>query len=236
MKSPRQLLRLAVLRLLLAAVLYIALMFGWLVWSDSYAAAFRAAGDFVFSRWYDGAEVHFVAQDVSGIGYASDRMQDTRLVLKNRATRARGKQPVSSQYIGYVPTALFLALALPTPIRWRRRWRAVLLGLLLVNAFVLLRMWMMIFNAFCSDTALALFFPSPFWRSVLAFATETLTRSLTTCFVVPLGIWVLVCFRRDDLTALRAPGLLNEQQPPRPAPSPKQPKRRGRNARKRKHD
>ncbi len=236
MRSPRQLLRLAVLRLLLAGVLYIALMFGWLLWSDGYATAFRAAGDFVFSKWYDGAEVHFVAQDVSGAVYAADRMQDTRLVLKNRTTRARGKQPVSSQYIGYVPTALFLALALPTPIRWRRRWRAVLLGLLLVNVFVLVRVWMMIFNALCSDTELALFFPSPFWRSGLAFATETLTKSLTTCFVVPLAIWVLVCFRRSDLAALRDPGLLNGDAPHRSTDSSMQLKRRGRNAPKRKHD
>ena len=67
MRSPRRTLRLAVLRLLLAAVLYIAMMLGWLWWSDGYATAFRAAGNFVFAKWHDGAEVHFVAQEVSGM-------------------------------------------------------------------------------------------------------------------------------------------------------------------------
>lgn len=225
MKSPRRLLRQAVLRLLAAAVLYIILMLGWLWWSPGYAAAFRAAGNFVFADWYDGAEVRFVPQTAGGGTYTATRMQDTSLSLKNHGTRAKGQQPVSSQYIGYVPTALFLALALPTPIRWRRRWRALLWGLLLINAFVLGRMWLIIFNAFCSDTPLALFHPSPFWRRVLAFATETLTKSLTTCFVVPLAIWVLVCFRRADLATLRGSGQAKTARPAR-AEHPSRPAKR----------
>ena len=222
MKSPRRLLRQAVLRLLAAAVLYIVFMLGWLWWSPGYAAAFRAAGNFVFAHWYDGTEVRFVPQTAGGGSYTATRMQDTSLSLKNHGTRAKGQQPISSQYIGYVPTVLFLALALPAPIPWRRRWRALLWGLLLINAFVLGRMWLLIFNAFCSDTPLALFHPSPFWRRVLAFTAETLTKSLTTCFVVPLAIWVLVCFRRADLAALRG---LGHEQATRPARA-EQPRRK----------
>jgi hypothetical protein len=96
-----------------------------------------------------------------------------------------------------------VTLVLLTPVPWRRRWRALAWGLVLVGGFVLLRMWLIIFNAFCSPTALALFDPSPFWRRTLAFTTEMLTKSLTTSFVVPLAIWVLVCFRRGDLAALK---------------------------------
>ncbi|HUU83830.1 MAG TPA: hypothetical protein VM243_10030 [Phycisphaerae bacterium] len=206
MRPPRRLLRQAVLRLLAAAVLYILLMLGWLWWSEGYARALRSVGNFVFARWYDGAAIRFEPQAVEAGTYAATRMQDTRLSLMNHATRARGNQPVSSQYIGYVPTVLFLALVLPSPVPWRRRWKAVLWGFVLIGAFILLRMWLMIFNAFCSDSPLALFYPSDFWRRVLAFATETLTRSLTTCFVVPLAIWVLVCFRHGDLAALRGSG------------------------------
>ncbi len=54
----------------------------------------------------------------------------------------------ASDRIGYLITAFFFALALSTPVNWKRKLLVVLLGLLLMTAFVMLKLYIIILQAY----------------------------------------------------------------------------------------
>lgn len=54
----------------------------------------------------------------------------------------------ASDRIGYLITAFFLALALATPMNWKRKIFAVLLGLTLMTVFVMLKLYIIILHSY----------------------------------------------------------------------------------------
>ena len=73
---------------------------------------------------------------------------------------------------------------------------------LLVNGFVVVRMWFALLRGFSLDQPCALYHPSPFWKAILTHAHNYITISPTSSFVVPALIWMLVSFRRDDWVSI----------------------------------
>ncbi len=216
---PRTLIRRLLPRVLLAPLLYALLMLVWLPIGEEYGRAFRALANTVFEHLIDETTTRFVATDTVAQGLAPGaRMHDTSLGLFNNRDRQYATIPISSQYIAYVPAALFVALALPTPVPWRRRWLGLLGGFLLIQCFVLLRCAAMIFSGYCRPEV-GMFAPPSWVRRSLAFGSEMLTVSLTMSFIVPIALWVLVMFRRGDLTTLLAPAGVGTEAKPKDAPA-----------------
>lgn len=54
----------------------------------------------------------------------------------------------ASDRIGYLITAFFFALAVATPVNWKRKLVVVSLGLLLMTAFVMLKLYIIILQAY----------------------------------------------------------------------------------------
>ena len=181
-------------------VVFVLLMAPWPGVSEAYAAFFRAGGNFLFSKFGSDGRVRFLPLA------NPDEGRDTEVVLVNR--RAGGEMRVvgGSRLQGYKPTAFVLALILATPVPWSRRWRAVVWGLVLVNAYVGLRVFAFLLAAFSGDSTVALFSPGPVCRAILDFFVWVLVVSFAGWLIVPLPIWALVTFRRSDWpTILRAP-------------------------------
>ncbi|GAG33751.1 unnamed protein product, partial [marine sediment metagenome] len=124
--------------------------------------------------------------------------QDTEVVLFNRRTGAERHIAGGSKLQGFKPTAFILALIVATPIPWSRRWRAVVGGLVLVHAYVALRMLVFLLAAFGGDNPLALFSPGPIGGAILGFLSWFLVLSYTSWLIAPLPIWVLVSLRTSD--------------------------------------
>ncbi len=101
----------------------------------------------------------------------------------------------------YLATALVVALVLATPISWRRKSIALLLGLLLIDAFVFWRLWLGLVDTF-SDHQLALIRFTPFWKETVRLAVHIFIGSIEASFIVPVFVWILVTFRRGDLERL----------------------------------
>jgi hypothetical protein len=105
------------------AVIYGLLLAPWPGWADFYGQYFRDGGNAIFGS--NGGErilrfeAHRQTQGLSSI--------DSRIVLGNHAlATSDGKMPVTmlgldSRGIGWVPTALTIALIVATPIPWQRR-------------------------------------------------------------------------------------------------------------------
>ncbi len=209
MPPPKVILKFAALTIFLGAVLLIE----W--WSGpvrAYGAFFRGLGNIAFSTqfwfWPD-AYVRFLDPEniqpadlppgvnvPPGTKLQDIRILDTLLVLNNRKTRTDfGFLRTSSRLNGYTPVAFFVALALATPGRWRKRLKGLGWGLLLVHLFILLRLTVYLAEGYCGDKPFALFHPGPTSFRILKAVSGTLHDNPTVSYVVPTFIWFLLLFR-----------------------------------------
>lgn len=165
---------------------------------DAYRRGFRAVGNAMFYRVGAPGLVQFEPLERAPEG------KDTRVVLENRRDRRKGALEIRSLYYGYRPMAFLIALILATPISWSRRGRALLWGLVWINLFVALRVWLRVTDAFCDPKMLGLYDVSQLWRSVLHGVMLVISRAPATSYFAPLLVWGLVTFRRGDWSAIQA--------------------------------
>ncbi len=119
--------------------------------------------------------------------------RDTLLVLLNRTVpTVPGFTRTSSHMIGYAPTAVVIALALATPIAWRRRAWLLLVATVLVHGLIVLRLTVVILkNGFAAEKRFALFHPSEFWWDVLSRADLVLADNPTIAYLSAVFPWIL---------------------------------------------
>lgn len=181
-------------RFLIGVTLICAILLApWPPVRDAYAHAFRAAGELGIGSWVPSRDVRFLPST------SPHDYHDTAIVLVNRETGETAELPaLSSRQWGYVPTVLIIALVLATPIPRRRRAWALIWGVLLVNAFIILRLAVLVVYAFGLGHPARLYVLSSFSTLVLRNLVEVLCDSIVTCAGVPFPIWILVSFRRTD--------------------------------------
>jgi hypothetical protein len=185
------------------------LIFGLLIapWprlAQGYASFFRSIAQFGCSHLGSTALVVFQANS-----QPSDAILDTRVFIGNQRLLAPdGSGPaksveLSSRQVGYLPTALIIALILATPIAGKRKIRTLLLGLLLVNCFIGATLAVIILNEYNTTSSLSLFLLPAWCQGVLRPVHELLVGYPDAHYVVVLLIWISVSFRRDDLRGAR---------------------------------
>jgi hypothetical protein len=132
-------------------------------------------------------------------------VMDTRIVLENaELADASGKGLVKSteidtRSIGWVPTALTMALILATPIPWTRRLVALAGGVFLIHLFIFFSLQAWVWD---NSPDLSLLTLSKFEERVVGELNYALMNQLGVSFTVPVVIWTLVTFRRQDQDAL----------------------------------
>ena len=175
---------------------FVLLMAPWPGLEEAYGRLFRAGGNLLFVHFGPGGTVHFRPSSTT------DPHRDTELVLTNRRSGFGRYFFISSRVQGYKPTAFILALTLGTPLPWSRRWRAVLWGFLCVNVYVIIKLVVLLLACFSRETTLALFPVGPMSKGLLEYLNWLLVVSEAGRLILPLGIWVLVTFRRKDWEAV----------------------------------
>ena len=178
-------------------LIYGLLILPWPGFSDFYGASFRNVGDELFGE-KDSHRVLYFESDRETRGLAA---LDSRIVLENpERTNETGKSPavylgLGTRSIGWIPTALIIALVLATPIPWKRRALALLWGLLLVQLFIIASIEIYIWN---ESTRVSLNVLGPFWKAIADAVEYTLITQLGASFSVPVLIWIVVTFRSQD--------------------------------------
>jgi hypothetical protein len=186
------------------AVIYGLLVAPWPGWKETCARYLRAIAQGALARKHGQMELTFEAY--------SNRPQtpdDTRVVIVNRNLMAPdGSGPVRNLdlelgRIGANSAALLLALIVSTPISWRRREWAMLVGLFLLHASILGLLQYLIWRESSEIGLVAL---SGTMKGVMAGFGEAWVRQLNV--TVPVLIWVLTCVRREEWVSLfgRSPG------------------------------
>ena len=118
-------------------IVFVPLMVLWPVVREPYGAMFQRAGnvlvglgskrvgpDFERAVWFNSCD-------------DPDPDRDTEIIFTD-PDGSRRPIRIGSRLDGYMPTTFVLALIVATPIPWRRRWRALLWGLLVVHVYVAL--------------------------------------------------------------------------------------------------
>ena len=148
------------------AVIFGLLIIPWPGWNEMYGSYFRGLGQAAFSRDEGRRLVTFSPNT----GATDARGLDTQITLGNREqVDASGKDLVkkgefNTRSIGWVPTALTVALIVATPIPWRRRGWALVGGLVLVHGFILFSIQSWIWN---NSTGVSLLTLSGFEKQVV---------------------------------------------------------------------
>ena len=181
----------------LCLLIYAVLVIPWPGVMTAYRACFCGAGNALFASVGHGGSVTFESIP------SAMHEKDTRLTIRSsRLPGAAVPMEIDSAYLGYRPIAFLVALTLATPVAWRRRWRALLWGLVLVNVFVAVRVSLPIIDVLSRGDAFSVFAPGPLLKGVLGKLTLVLFRAPATTYTAPAFIWLLVTFRRDDLKSL----------------------------------
>jgi hypothetical protein len=183
------------------AILRFVVIFGLLVipwpgWNEFYSSYFRALGQAAFSRQDDQRVVLFQPHHVQH-GFSS---LDTDMTLGNSALADNAGNGLAetltldTRSIGWMPTALTMALILATPVPWKQRGWALLWGFVLIHAFILFSLQVWIWD---ESPALSLMTMPSFLQSILDKMEYALITQMGVSFSVPILIWILVSIRRE---------------------------------------
>ncbi len=180
----------------IACYVVLVVLLPWLGVRTAYRSYYMTVAGLVYGSVGQNGEVSF--EPNSGTG----GQHDVRALLYNRKTGAEGPIGFSSVRLGYNPTAEFIALVLATPIPWRRKWRALLSGTLLVQVGSFSCLIFPIVIGFSMSSALQVFEPSQFWLDLLSKAGEFFFISSRYALLMPALVWIGFCVRRESLAFL----------------------------------
>ncbi|MBI4718088.1 MAG: hypothetical protein HY763_09810 [Planctomycetes bacterium] len=178
----------------IAVLLYTLLILPWPGVRSAYRAMYVAVAQAMFSHFGGAGRVVFEPRP------SPDRGRDDLLLTLGREdVEVAGEVEVDTGRVGYVPTVELVALVFASPVAWPRRWRSLVVGLLLVNAFVAARMALLLLHWFSMPTPFRLYAPGAPGQGLLSWSYECLFVSPAGSFLVPLLIWGAVTIRREDI-------------------------------------
>jgi hypothetical protein len=111
-----------------------------------YAVFFCQAGNYLYQDFSQGAYVRLSPQDDQG-------KNDISLFISRADWKKDGKltgvtTEKASDRIGFLITAFFIALTLATPVSWKRKTTSLILGLLIITAYVMLKLRIIILYSY----------------------------------------------------------------------------------------
>lgn len=184
---------------------YVALLVLSLPLKEAYAKHYRALGKARFEQFGKKGIVQFFPLEEKQSKYKLN----TKVVLFNldqvvaarrsgQATVKGGELFISTWYSGLLPTILLLSLIIASPVSWKRKLLAILIGLLLVYLFILFKLRLSIANEYIKNPWLEFIPSNPKWTKI---AHDIFVTNIETTIIIPVFIWVLVTFRKNDLAA-----------------------------------
>ncbi len=188
------------------AVVYAVLIAAWPLMKSTYGSFHRTLGTTCFSRFGEHGAVSFEPWP------EIDPVRDTMVVMVNTSVpdaRIEKRMPISARYTGYFPTVVVISLILATPLPWPRRLRALGIGLLLVNLFIVAWLGVSIWDDISDplpQVPIHGFILSPWLKSAIHFVVANVVDSLVACsYVVPVFLWIIAVFGRKDRERLLQP-------------------------------
>lgn len=169
-------------------LLRFAILFGLLAWpwpgiETALRAGFRAQTHLIVSLTLPPSSFH-----VEPFSDPRHPTLDTAVVLPNPDTAGQTADksvmeiPFDSASQGWIPFAMFIALNLATPMPWIKRWKALVVGVVIIEFLVAATIWVGVAFYRVSEN-------SPF-QLPLMFAHRLLIENIWFSFVPPFLLWI----------------------------------------------
>lgn len=183
----------------LSLIIYGVLAMPWLGLQGVYRSGFCKVGNLVFGSYRFAGIGSAYFQENPNLRGEKDV---TIWMVKRRGRRDRGTVNISSALRGYRALVFLVAMVVATPIAWKRRVWALVWGMLLVNVFVGLRVWLKLYDSFSNAGPAHFFTLEESTKNLLHWCMLMLYSAPEMNFIIPAFIWLLVSFRRNDLALL----------------------------------
>ncbi|MDZ4844296.1 MAG: hypothetical protein SH857_01970 [Chitinophagales bacterium] len=176
-----------------------------------FAEYYRSFGKTFFYSFIDKGAVGFVKIKKPALPKFSTEMRLANREVMNKAIDANkpyqnARVEVSSWYAGYLQVALLFSLIAATPfIGWKRKLVALAFGVLLMHALIWFQLYIQVLYEFDRNEFLQVIHFSPFWQRVMDALHYLFVETMGLRFVIPVFIWILVTFRKNDLNELLKP-------------------------------
>lgn len=185
--------------LLIFGLSYLVLMLPFHGLQKSYASAFNSTGDALFGNFGSQGVVRFTFLDaektVTQINLGSRGEREIKLYEADK---------MRTRYVGYIYLALFISLLLASPVSWRRKGGAFLIGFGVLQLLTLLKVLVVITARYnFADVPYRIFNFSPFWTTFYNTLEDLLVSMLMPSLILTTLLWMLVTFKRQDLAQFK---------------------------------
>ncbi|MEC9372509.1 MAG: hypothetical protein VYC34_01640 [Planctomycetota bacterium] len=171
---------------LLTLVIFVGLMLAWPWVARPYTGFIAGGAEMLLGGgWGEHGEVKFESPpDAAARG-------DIQIWAANVETKKATIGDGDARYLAYRPAACAIALALATPLTWRRRLIALASMLLFVHIIVLAQLWLRTAALLASSELDAIRF-APGMNDALAFLERVVSPGLVNMLGAPLLAWILI--------------------------------------------
>lgn len=185
------------LALFLVVMVGLSVAFRWI--GPAYLAGYRLVGNIVIPGMGPNCDVRF--EFLPEDSQYRDRYRDTKLVLQHKITRVKRTKVLGARVTGYVPTVMLIALIVATPLPWRRRGRALLWGVAIMQGIVILRTALLVLYVVSHDETLQAMKLGPTADYLVVSAFNAFVRSTLSSYVLATLVWIGVCLRKSGWDA-----------------------------------
>jgi len=122
------------------------------------------------------------------------------------------KSFIITRFLGFFPLSIILALLLATPLTWKQKIPSLLVGVGLIQLFIIFRLWLHIIYVFHDNEWLEIVNLSPSTFRIVDFLGGIFIYNVVVVVLVPFVVWMLVAvlpFPRSAI-AMKLNSLLQE--------------------------
>ena len=177
-------------------MIYVFLTAPFPFYDGMYGKIYRSCGSLFFDRFHgngiarfsEGSEKKVTRIDIGNITQM-DANGQLKTVWVNTETRG----------FGYLPTVLLISLVIASPVPWRRKIIALVVGVILVTLLVMFRLWLQILYLCEQFPWLNLYDFGETQKKIIEFIYQAVVIPINMVLYFVIIIWLLVTFRKEDL-------------------------------------
>ena len=124
-------------------VIYTMLMVPWPGVASRTLAAFHGVANLVYGSMGDNSAV-FGPNQTGPTGADTEVTLRRPVEIEGRSLTLKGNMAFNARMRYLAPLVLVLALTLSTPIPWRRRWKSVVLGQVVIHMILAVELWILL--------------------------------------------------------------------------------------------
>jgi hypothetical protein len=103
----------------------------------------------------------------------------------------------------YIPISILLSLILATTTLWKRKWKALIFGLILVNLYIIFKLFILIFESNATPEFFIIKFPGLIDWIIFESSRFLKLTGFSSTIIIPIILWFLVTLNYNEVINIR---------------------------------